>query len=326
MFPDEDDECMGPLARGNRPVMHLSLPFCKPWYIFRPAQILRRLCWYFRGRHTGGEWGEVLLPWGLAIRFHPHDVIGSAIATIGLYDLTVSEVLYRLLDRGELAIDVGANIGHMTSIMALRVGRTGTVEAFEPHPDLFEELTVNVTRWRKHVEVGAIILHEAALSDRRGSGLLTTPTHFEKNRGTAYLCSVDQVHRNSGCPVRVERLDQLVGNKAGLLKLDVEGHEYEVLKGAEARLRSQAIRDIVFEEHRPCPTPVTQLLASWGYKLFSLDHGFWGPKIAPIAGAPAPLLRNPPNYLATVDPARALARLRPIGWNVLGIGPSCRWG
>ena len=58
----------------------------------------------------------VHLPWGLQLRIDPRESIGSAVWRLGLYDLAVSETLWRLTSPGDLTVDVGANIGHMTSI------------------------------------------------------------------------------------------------------------------------------------------------------------------------------------------------------------------
>jgi FkbM family methyltransferase len=48
------------------------------------------------------------------------------------------------------AVDVGANIGYMTSLMAHKVGLSGKVIAFEPHPAIYKRLVNNVQDW--HIE------------------------------------------------------------------------------------------------------------------------------------------------------------------------------
>src|SRR5687767_14315604 len=53
------------------------------------------------------------------------------------------ELLSRLLAPGMVAIDVGANIGYFTTLMASRTGPTGTVHAFEPTPALAERVLLN---------------------------------------------------------------------------------------------------------------------------------------------------------------------------------------
>src|SRR6059058_5875426 len=126
--------------------MNLLQTLNKPQYVFQPTRCLHRILRH-RSRQQGSGWGETVLPWGLPLTFHTGEYIGSEIAKLGLYDLCVSETLYRLLDPGELAVDAGANIGQMTSLLAARAGAAGRVLAFEPHPDVFKELSVNVSRW-----------------------------------------------------------------------------------------------------------------------------------------------------------------------------------
>ena len=110
-----------------------------PEYLFRPRQILHRFRRVYRGRSLG-EFETVTLPWGRTIRVRPHEVIGSNIWCYGVFDLVVTEAIWRLLDESEMALDIGANIGQMTNLMRHRSGRAGKVHSFEPHPELFSEL------------------------------------------------------------------------------------------------------------------------------------------------------------------------------------------
>jgi FkbM family methyltransferase len=234
--------------------------------------------------------------------------------------LSASEAIWRLLADDELAVDVGANIGYMTGLMAARVGPRGQVIAFEPHPTLFEQLTNNVCSWRSDPRAGDITLHELALSDRGGTARLHTSDEFDANMGTATLRSADdrsaEAHRKP-LDVAVAKLDDLVHRDVGLLKIDVEGHEHSVLVGTRGLLERGAIRDIVFEEHRPLPTPTTELLESHGYKLFRLEQRFAGVKLTPNPRGAAPQLWDAPAYLATNSPDRAVNLLRISGWAVL---------
>jgi FkbM family methyltransferase len=96
-------------------------------------------------------------------------------------------VLWRLLDRGDTAADAGANIGVMTSLMAVRAGPTGCVHAFEPHPEIFEELAANHAQWSRP-GLSPIRLRGAALSSRRGEGILCDRAeHFKTNRMVAQV-------------------------------------------------------------------------------------------------------------------------------------------
>src|SRR4051812_45060416 len=96
--------------------MRLSHALNKPHYVFRPTQLGRRFAGVFRRRTSGPQ--VVRLPWGLDLNVLPDEAIGASIARTGVFELHVSETIWRLLDRGELAVDVGANIGYMTSLMA----------------------------------------------------------------------------------------------------------------------------------------------------------------------------------------------------------------
>src|ERR687886_1998553 len=108
-------------------MLKLPLQLDKPEYFFRPTQLIQRLRQHLIHKTPSGEFEKIRLPWGVDIRVRPTETIGSSICRLGVYDLTVSEVIWRLLEPGEQAVDVGANIGYMTSLMAARVGKTGNV-------------------------------------------------------------------------------------------------------------------------------------------------------------------------------------------------------
>ncbi len=303
----------------------------KPYYILRPAQIVRRLALPVRLRRATGGDADINLPWGWPLRFRAHEQTGLCLLRRGVFDLAVCEALWRLAEPGELALDIGANIGQMTSALAARLGPQGTVIAFEPHPQIFERLSENSARWRTQPRAASIELRQLALSDRLGEGELTMSKGFDWNMGSASVLSDDassmpRPARVAHVPLR--RLDDEVGaGKVGVMKLDVEGHEAEVLRGADRLLRERRIRDIVFEEFDPPPTPVTRLLESRGYAVFSLDQALRGPIVRDMAAAPgAHRSQDDPSYLASVDPARALHRLRTRGWGILRAGPAARNG
>ena len=129
-------------------------------------------------------------------------------------DLRVSEALWRLTDCGETAIDIGANIGYMTRLLAFRVGRQGRVLAFEPQPKLVNILTENVDAWR--CETGATIeVHPLALSDHEGEALLGIPDDFDQNHGLTHLVSAGDDSPKTRIPVRIKRLDNIIEEKIG---------------------------------------------------------------------------------------------------------------
>jgi FkbM family methyltransferase len=280
----------------------------KPEYIYRPRQALRRLARVFAAAPTS-EFVDARFPWGMPIRVRPDEVQGKGMLDLGLTDLPVVEVLWRLTDEGETVADVGANIGAMSAVLAKRVGKNGRVFAFEAHPVIFQELEWNIALW-KEARIHAV---NVALSRERGVVFLDVPRDFTTNRG---LCSVSDEGGEGVLRVPAQPLDDFFASEApALMKIDVEGHELAVLEGAARTLAG--LRDIVFEEHRPFPTPVTELLAARGFEIFRIARALRGVRLLP-GDASAPRSEwEPTNFLATRDRARAFARLRPSGWRSL---------
>jgi FkbM family methyltransferase len=289
----------------------------RPEYLFRPSAVLRRLREGGRESWDSSATTEVALPWGPAITVF-RDEIGHTIIASGIFDLTVTETIHRLVDRGDLAVDVGANVGYMTSLMAARAGGSGSVVCFEPHPTVFEVLSRNAARWDADGDLAAVDARRVALSSEAGTGRLQLEGDSESQFGLSSLDSSDGAAANA-VEVELARFDEAFEEREpGLVKVDVEGHERAVLEGAERLLESRRIRDIVFEEHAVYPAPSMTFLEERGMTLFTLKHSLLGLDVRPIAEGPAPPVWPGPSYLATRDPERALARLRPRGWHCLG--------
>jgi FkbM family methyltransferase len=131
-------------------------------------------------------------------------------------------LLPTLVDRRRNAVDVGANKGTYSYFMA-RLARQ--VYAFEPNPKMFAVLRQTAGR-----NVTALPL---ALSDRSGAATLRVPYGRKgvSNQGSSLSAAKPMEHF---IPLEVEtrRLDDLGLGDIGFIKIDVEGHEREVLAGA----------------------------------------------------------------------------------------------
>ena len=254
-----------------------------------------------------------MLPWGAVLPIQPSDSIGRAIWHTGVYDLVVTEALLRLLDVGEMAMDIGANIGYMTSVMAAAVTSKGRVLAVEPHPVLAHELEATLRVWREALGWDHVELSRLAISDREGTARLYIPQSFSKNRGLATLANVEG--GTAAIDVAAKLLDQILGDRSvAMLKVDVEGHESSVMRGGMRSLEAGSIRDIIYEEYQR-PSPVAELLRSSGYRIYFLRQGFSGPKLLDPDQCFPDLSWETPNYLATLDPSRARQRMSVRGWS-----------
>lgn len=285
----------------------------KPEYIFRPSQALHRCRISLASKVAKDQ--RKKLPWGHEIDINCQEAVGKAIWQLGLYDLVVSECLWRLIEPGETVVDAGANIGYMTSLMSRRTGKTGKTFSFEPHPEILKRLKRNTQQWSKDHKTSSILVVEKGLSSSKGEAFLAMPEKFSENEGVAFVTSEE---KNGNFRIELTTLEaELEGEKPKVMKVDVEGHELELMKGAGSLLQEQKIRDIVFEDHEAYPTPPMRFLEEAGYTLFRLKRSFWGPQVSDAKTDHSCPAWEPANILATANPERALRKLSQRGWSVL---------
>lgn len=147
--------------------------------------------------------------------------------------------LIHVLDEAAVALDIGANIGVLTRLLAARVSH-GRVFAFEPSPSTFALLHKNTA------EIPNVTCVQVALADHSGA------VRFRESvePGLRHLSTGTPTTEPGTIEVRVSRLDDWVRDqqlgRLDLIKIDVEGLEEEVLMGAQEVI--QAFRPtIVFE-------------------------------------------------------------------------------
>jgi FkbM family methyltransferase len=290
----------------------------RPEYVFQPRQVLRRLRRIKREPQTR----EIVeLPWGAPVQVYLSENVGASIIYYGIFDKIVPETIWRLLDSGETGVDIGANIGQNTSALAFKAGVGGKVIAFEPHPEISEELKTNVRLWSEKLQRN-LQLEYVALGETNGEAWLADGPEFDHNRGSASISAKDSGTATSRShKVSIRRLDEYLAapTTVGVCKIDVEGHEFGVLKGAIGALRRKAIRDIIFEDFNPKPSTVTEFLNQHGFTIFELHENWWRPRLMPMESGRAlsPRKGFSYNYLATLDPERAKKRFERGGWQCL---------
>lgn len=289
----------------------------KPYYVRRPSQLIRRaLRTVQEPRPT-----TVRLPWGSSIHINPQEAIGSAIWRTGVYDLAVTEAVTRLLPPGGLGVDVGANIGYFTTLMQRRAGTDGTVYAFEPHPALIPLLRTNVDPTGAPVQIV-----EAGASTTIGTAAFALfdvagGLPFEANNGVAHIAEATEEAADEMLTIRTTTLDAVLPDSVvDLLKIDVEGHEHQVLLGAQSLLEEDRIRTIVFEDHEGFSSDVVALLRAQGYDVRRLSSDASGLCLRTESddeeGTTAIPATDPPGYVATRAP-HIWTRLASPGWESL---------
>lgn len=161
---------------------------------------------------------------------------GRHIAKHGNWEPHIIAILQRHLKPGDTYVDIGANVGVMAFTAAAAVGPTGRVLAFEPHPDNIRNFLAGVlTNGFQNVS-----LHGFALSDTQSVfSLFGTSNGYLMPGGQ----TVFQTVALPGDPILADlpRLD--------VLKIDIEGHEPQALRGLDRTLRKH--RPIVLGEFNP---------------------------------------------------------------------------
>jgi FkbM family methyltransferase len=285
----------------------------RPHYVARPSHLLERL-WQKAPPDTDQVTVDLL--WGNRLTVDPHSHIGGILWKHRIYDPTVSETLWRLADTGMMHVDVGAHVGYMSSLLASQTGPSGSVVAIEPHPDLVSCLKINAQRMREMFRT-SICIHPVVLSSEDGQlTLFWDPT--DSNLGRA---SVEDTPAGRKMNVRSRSFDALLPDeKIGVLKIDVEGHEAAVLRGARSALENHRIDHIIYEGEED-DNPSHEILHRYRYDIFELGWTPWAPAIWRL-GAP-PNGRRPPSpaFLATRYPDDVQRRLAPRGWKCLTTKP-----
>lgn len=172
--------------------------------------------------------------------------LARAIAQRGAWEPDTTKLLFAACKPGMVVLDVGAGVGWYATLLAHRVGERGRVIAFEPVAECRRELADHV---RKNGLTPRVTVLPFGLSDEDGDraalrGESGATLHFAA-RPDADVCTI---------PVR--RLDDVAVEqglpRVDVLKIDADGHELQVLRGAENLLRrDRPLVSVVFATSHP---------------------------------------------------------------------------
>jgi FkbM family methyltransferase len=181
----------------------------------------------------------------------PNDIdITPSILLYGSWETQVERVVRGSIDPGDVAIDIGSNVGVHTVAMADKMGPGGRLHAFEANPAVMALLkaTMMVNQLTDFGGAGRVTLHACAASDQAGSLILEqAPGHFGSGHLVTNRPGADFGEAYS---VRVEvptvAIDELLGDTIGtldFLHMDIEGAEPLAIRGARALVsRSPGLR------------------------------------------------------------------------------------
>jgi FkbM family methyltransferase len=166
----------------------------------------------------------------------------------GSYDIILQEFLHRHLKPGDTIIDGGANVGYISAVAASEVGPTGEVHSFEPLLECYARLQVLANLNPEH----HFFLNNAALGEEEGVLTLYCPEGDARN---ATLVAGKEYTDKREVPVK--RLDDYIAanvrspEKIKVIKLDVQGFEYLVLRGLEKFFADTTLRPVIACDMKP---------------------------------------------------------------------------
>ena len=196
------------------------------------------------------------------------NTVGRSLIEYGEWSAREIELFRLALRTGDRVIDIGANIGTHTVSLARIVGPEGSVLAFEPQPLIFQILAANVLiNGATNTE---LVL--GACSDVSGAVSLAGIDYTQDGRYSALsLADLQRLSHEASTATKVNTvvLDDIYGaDRLRLIKIDVEGMEKEVLRGAERLIERH--RPILYVENEWPETSeeVLRTLASLDYRSF----------------------------------------------------------
>ncbi|MFN0118102.1 MAG: FkbM family methyltransferase [Elusimicrobiota bacterium] len=209
----------------------------------------------------------------------PISDLGLKIQEAGFYEPEMTNSILEILTPGDTFIDLGANEGFFSVLASVQVGKNGTVISIEPQQRLWEIIIKNYELNNcfncKLMPYGIDATPGTAtifLYTSLNTGASSLSNKFNFKISFASLRKKIYGHAT----IKTKTLDEIISeanlNAVKLIKIDIEGYEFQALKGAADSLRKKAIQNLLIEIHPEALATLNQsealiveFLSGYGY-------------------------------------------------------------
>lgn len=197
----------------------------------------------------------------------------TVLTHLGHYERRISELIPKCISRDSIIIDIGANKGWFTVLFG-KIVETGSVFAFEPEKNAFDELIRNIDL----NNLKNIVPLNLAVSNYTGTGKMEVPFNHSS---LAYLTNK---RGSNSDDTSVITLDDFIEKyqllKVDLIKIDAEGSEYDILLGAKRLLSTKYAPVLIIEAFDKCLSryntnvnKIIDYLLSLNYHIIDIESG-----------------------------------------------------
>ena len=228
-----------------------------------------------------GEEILVTVPWSDRRFLVPANSPSARTYAAQRYELEVVARMMELDLEGTTVVDIGAHVGYYTILLEELVGSNGIVFAFEPNPISFNYL-------HRNVDITTVSRRSDMRRNKSGASLFSFPLAVGETETSGFLEDIEKVEhgiiKESGTfRVQVHPLDSFsLSNvkRLGLIKIDTEGHEVPVLKGAKEVLKKHPETSLVIEHQslkvNDAYEGLSATLLGYGYSRYQvIERGSW---------------------------------------------------
>lgn len=203
----------------------------------------------------------------------PNDAIAQHLKRGDLWEPHFNTVISKFIKPGDTVIDCGANFGYNSVLMGNRIKESGKLFSFEPQRIIYQQLSGNLIL----NNIYNAITFQLALGDKEGD-IQMSPIDYEQSWVNIGDLSIGY----GGEKVKIIKLDNLLDevDTVNFLKLDIQGYELFVLKGA-FQILSVHKPDIFIEieDHQLAKFDITRgelisYIKSFGYRIFNINNDY----------------------------------------------------